>query len=71
MKKRVLCLSLLFLILTCFGLEVQIGEGNVDNQKVPLTPLYCYSMSQTIYYQGSIDVEDQMIESLEIGRAHV
>lgn len=64
MKKRVLCLSLLFLILTCFGLEVQIGEGNVDNQKVPLTPLYCYSMSQTIYYQGSIDVEDQMIESL-------
>ena len=64
MKKLLACWFLLTLFFSIGSIEVQIGTGTDYNRYVPLIPLYSYSMSQTIYYQSYIDVEDKLISSL-------
>jgi len=64
MKKTLLCMCLLALFLSIGSVEIEIGNGQDEDAEVPLTPLYCYSMSQTIYYQGYFDIENHQIESI-------
>ncbi len=64
MKKTFLCMCLLALFLSIGSVEIEIGTGQVEDIRIPLTPLYSYSMSQTIYYQGYFNIDNHQIESI-------
>ena len=44
--------------------SVQIGDGSAVGQGLPCEPYYSYSISQTIYPQESINIENQRIEEI-------
>ncbi len=43
---------------------IQVGNGTVTNQHLPIEPYFGYSYTQTIYLQSEIDVQGRRIERI-------
>ncbi|MDR6967476.1 hypothetical protein J2X31_001487 [Flavobacterium arsenatis] len=57
MKKITICLALLLLFVAQGFAQVQIGNGNQAQKRVPFEPYFGYSYGQSIYYASEINAE--------------
>ena len=55
MKKITICLALLLLFVAQGFAQVQIGNGNEAQKRVPFEPYFGYSYGQSIYYASEIN----------------